>query len=483
MKNLLLTLFIGVFCHFMANTQEPMPKKWFYFGQDETGESKIVYPLTGNTTLINQGIVTLNYNPVLMVMDTFSGVSFSDVGNAGKTILLVAKPIEIGREYQLWSSERGGRIDNIFTNRRVADLQRFRYINFSQAHTKGPSIFSFFDSGEVSTAQASQDGSICIAGQANADSLPIGRFKGELAECLLFDRVISPDELAQSESYLAIKYGITRRGNYLLKSGQIMWNWKENKVFNHEIFGLARSDAWQLHQKQAETPLLQLGLSSINKTNSLNRNIIKNDACLLIGNDNGLTFFDKTYSDSISYLSRTWLATTNGIDSAIQLCFSKGELAERASEEDEYVLLINRKGDKNFNKSDTELFFSNKEELGHIYFNQVFFDPDQSGKDIFTLGVKHNGQKNKPLLNNQFESVEIWPNPSFDGYFKVSVKANETDALYYQIVDTSGKIIETGQKGSSNRFFFEVRLPVGSGYYLNIYNNAAQATKLLYSPN
>lgn len=481
MKKFLLILSICA-NHSMGNAQSPIPRNWFSFSQFDAHETKIIFPLTGDAKPLNQAISMLNYNPVLLITDTFSGILFPDIGNKGKTMLLVAKPLEEEQEYQLWSSEKDGRVDKVFTNTRIADLQRFKYINFAQAQTKGPSIFSFFDSGDLPTTQVQQTHHICIAGQVKNDSLPVLGFKGELAECLFFDRVLSPTELSESESYLAIKYGVTRQGDYLLNNGQLVWDWKKNKMFNHEIIGLARNDGWKLYQKQAQTPLLKIGMNFIQKTNEMNKSTINNNAYLLCGNNGGFTFFDQKFSDSISYLSRTWLVATNGIDSTLQLCFSKGELAEKATETDQYVLLINRKGEGKFTKEDSALHFPTMEGNDYIYFNHIFFDTDHSGKDIFTLGIKHNGKKHPLQQNKEFEYVEIWPNPSSDGHFKIAVKSKETEVLYYRIIDPSGKIIATDQKEISNRFFFEIKLPNRGEYFLNIYNNTSQTTRLLYAP-
>lgn len=483
MKKSLLTLPIFFFSHFMVSAQYPAPKDWFFFIQSGANENKIVYPLSGDTKHLYQAVSALNYNPVLLVKDTFSGIYFPDIGNKSKTIILAARPYETKQEYQLWSSEKGGIIDKIFTNKRAADLQRFKYINFAQTPIEGPSIFSFFDSGDLSATQMEQTGRICIVGPIKNDSLPLRGFRGELAECLFFNRVLSPIELAQSETYLAIKYGITRQADYIFNNEQVIWNWRKNKAFHHEIIGVARSDDWKLYQKQSETPLLKLGLNGIQEANKSNESTISNNAYLLCGNDAGLTFFDQELSDSISFLSRTWMVVTNDIDSAFQLCFSKGKLAERATETDQYVLLINRKGEGKFTDENSELYFPISDENGFIFFNHIFFDTDYSGKDLFTLGIKHNVINRPHQKNIQFESVEIWPNPSSDGYFNIAVKSKENEPLYYQIVDPSGKIIATGQKETSNRFFFEIKLPIGNEYFLNIHNTVSQTTRLLYTPN
>ncbi|MGW8122561.1 hypothetical protein ACV07N_07855 [Roseivirga echinicomitans] len=73
------------------------------------------------------------------------------------------------------------------------------------------------------------------------------QFQGDIAEAITYNRVLTANERVRVDSYLALKYGITRAGgtgekDYLASDGGVIWDWTEQPNYNYNISGLARDD-------------------------------------------------------------------------------------------------------------------------------------------------------------------------------------------------------------------------------------------------
>lgn len=121
-----------------------------------------------------------------------------------------------------------------------------------------------------------------------------GSFSGQLNEVLVFDAKLTPEELDQVESYLAIKYGTTLAAgakDYKNWAGATVWSATTNNGFNNNIAGIAHSNANALHQKQSwstnpgkQVLISTLGLAESNAENGTGLT----DGQYLIWGDNGL---------------------------------------------------------------------------------------------------------------------------------------------------------------------------------------------------
>lgn len=81
----------------------------------------------------------------------------------------------------------------------------------------------------------------------NDDYTVNSQLQGDIAEAIAFSRVLTANERIRVDSYLALKYGITRAGgtgekDYLASDGGITWDWTEQPTYNYNISGLARDD-------------------------------------------------------------------------------------------------------------------------------------------------------------------------------------------------------------------------------------------------
>lgn len=72
-----------------------------------------------------------------------------------------------------------------------------------------------------------------------------------IPEFIVYDRLLSKSERLRVESYLARKYAISLENSYLNPGGDIMWDYVENKTYNHRIFYVGREDIGNLFQPDA----------------------------------------------------------------------------------------------------------------------------------------------------------------------------------------------------------------------------------------
>jgi len=145
-----------------------------------------------------------------------------------------------------------------------------------------------------------------------------------VAEVILFNTKPSAADMDRVETYLAIKYGITRGGNtnitsaynYIASDGTVIWDKTLNSSFNNDIAVLGRDDNSGLNQKQSisanngEAVTIALGNASIPTENTTNTNTFSSNISFLTWGNNGLAkTFDATATKPAGIsarLNRVW---------------------------------------------------------------------------------------------------------------------------------------------------------------------------------
>ncbi|MBO0614634.1 hypothetical protein [Thiothrix fructosivorans] len=146
-------------------------------------------------------------------------------------------------------------------------------------------------------------------------------WKGRIPEFLVYNRQLSDAEMAQVNSYLAIKYGATlgqgnghvrKNGNnynYVTSTGSVIWDATANANYAYDIASIGRDDASALNQKQSQSvnagfqPTLGLGEIAISNTTNVNT-FADNLSFLVWGNNNDATTFGTAYAPN-SYTPTT----------------------------------------------------------------------------------------------------------------------------------------------------------------------------------
>lgn len=136
----------------------------------------------------------------------------------------------------------------------------------------------------------------------------------DVAEIITYDRELTAIEIAQVQSYLALKYGISKAGNYVASDGTtIYWDSTGNTVYNRHITGIGRDDSTFLYQKQSlsvDTGIVTLALgSSVVADNASNTSLIGADKSFFLFGDNGAA---TAYATAVTgtnvnqRMARTW---------------------------------------------------------------------------------------------------------------------------------------------------------------------------------
>ncbi len=133
------------------------------------------------------------------------------------------------------------------------------------------------------------------------------QFAGDISEVIVFSDDLTSDERNRVETYLSIKYGITKNSaddgttgsvderDYRDSEGTVIWDFTDQSSgYNNDIAGIGRDDAQCFEQKQSSSintdGLVTMGLGSIETDNASNSNSFTADNSFQVwGNDNATT--------------------------------------------------------------------------------------------------------------------------------------------------------------------------------------------------
>ncbi len=154
-----------------------------------------------------------------------------------------------------------------------------------------------------------------------------GQFQGDIAEAIVFSRVLTSGERTQVESYLAIKYGITRdvsglsaaEQDYLAGDGGIIWDYDaQGTNFHNDIAGIGRDDLScfeQPHSKsENDDAIVDIEIGSFSS----------DDSWLIWGNDNAAieaTRNTERPATINSRLNREWRVQETGTIGSVSVTF------------------------------------------------------------------------------------------------------------------------------------------------------------------
>ncbi|WP_162088693.1 beta strand repeat-containing protein [Chryseobacterium aquaeductus] len=143
-------------------------------------------------------------------------------------------------------------------------------------------------------------------------------WNGKIGEIITYNGKQSAADYIKVESYLAVKYGITKAGNYQNSSATVTWN--SGGGYDNNIAGIAKDDASALNQKQSQsvnvaTSQVVIALGTVAADNISNANTFSTDNQFFVwGDDNGsLTNILSTGNPTFSYrFTRIWKTQNTG---------------------------------------------------------------------------------------------------------------------------------------------------------------------------
>lgn len=160
-----------------------------------------------------------------------------------------------------------------------------------------------------------------------------GSFSGQLNEILVFEDRLTPTQMSQVESYLAIKYGTSYANgtkDYKSATGATVWNAATNVGNKNNLAGIARDDQGALLQKQSWSTnagqQVLIGVGGLANTNAANSGTLTNNQYLIWG-DNGLSKTPSVTVTGMTGLSHRfaaiWRAQNTGSVGTVRVAWPK----------------------------------------------------------------------------------------------------------------------------------------------------------------
>jgi len=160
-------------------------------------------------------------------------------------------------------------------------------------------------------------------------------WNGDVAEVIVFPSQHASTDYLKVETYLALKYGITKSGNYQLSNGTSVYN---DATYNNNIAGIGRDDASTLNQKQSQSQNsgLQPVIGNVNiaATNTGNVNNFSTDLSALVwGSDTGSTSFATSFvfGGLNNRMTRIWKVQETGTVGTVKVALPVSQLAGNIS--------------------------------------------------------------------------------------------------------------------------------------------------------
>ena len=276
------------------------------------GKSILSSRISGQPSLSTpnpQNFGWINHRPSLIINGTNSlSVNLGQEDMNKATFFTVYQARDTNKDQLIWTVDKNQKTSLVLTTDRVADLEDYRYMNFTDLTPATPKINIYGQLKSKDSLEITQQ--FWNIGQIPASpQLPVRIFSGLMPELIAFNRVLDREERLKVASYLALKYGITLTepgGTYLNSRGEIIWNGEATPTYHHNIAGIGRDNASGWYQKIA---------SSSNYPNLLSVSVPnepENNHFLLWGdNDLPLTPANKLPGMPV-LLKRKWLLTPYG---------------------------------------------------------------------------------------------------------------------------------------------------------------------------
>jgi hypothetical protein len=427
----------------------------------------------------------LNFNPAYRLG---GGVSFAvpllPLGASRVTAVVAYRASESGVEMGLWEvrNPHDNTSSGLSTQRILGPKGSVRYGSSTETRT----IINTLGQGWKEKSDSVPGAQFNIALH---DTLS---FEGLLAECLLFDRDLSPAEVVSWISYLAVKHGVTLfETNYEDSEGSIIWNYDEHADHSHSVAGVGRDDARGLLQKQSY--LLQdrvvAGLGELHADNAGNGNPIADGEFLLWGFDSaGLQFqgtlLGETGEEHTLYGNGLLQRTGAGIIHSPTFLLVDGGGWD--GDPMGYHLLIDRSGSGAFDGSACEWIAPDSaDSAGMIFYSNIRWDTDSNGIDRFCFasaepmsgvrsreegsgnqgeGGTDNGGRKEDDGGRAENRYRLYPNPT-PGEFRLDIDYAEASEVRVTIHNSAGQLVKEMSGAAAAAHRFKAHLPVG-GHYL-----------------
>jgi hypothetical protein len=514
----LFSLFLGTLCiaqNFQI-TQQPViwlnanvPGNALNRWEDISGNFNHAYTDTGKVLPL-QSNFNFNKSFVFDSSDKALKISYKPLINRNNTLITVYNSTEKINEIGVWHLFHDSANSCFLSSKHIKGINNI--MKYTDTNINSPIINT--STQKWKNLRIDSLNSYLLIG--GTDSL---KFKGEIAEFLLFNNDLTGKDLLKIHTYLAIKYGITLyRSDYISSSDYKIWDYRKNPYYNNEIAGIGKDSLLNINQKQSTADgccnILTITADKIALSNEYNYYNFKHGDFLIWGSNNG--DINASFGVAGSLISnlpnKKWLIQISGKtanSTKTQVVFD----AKQVENPGRCLLLINRKADEVFDNATTEVYQPDSIDANSKhYYNNIKWDTDSSGSDIFTFltgkrltllakttlnqdntaalcstKLEVNGGK-PPFIfsliadNIQSSSTNIWTTADTVSYLYGLAKGNyiatvtdikgETDTTFFEINNTL-TLDATINYGTNNFIFSENKIsvfpnPTNSYFYIDI---------------
>ena len=442
--------------------------------------------------------VFLNFHNVKTFNEEVTPIkSEYDISRSARlTVIVVFHSPDTNTEHGIWSVVRDGKQVTGLTDKRL--LRPNSEYNYPVKRRGIPLINTSMQA--FSKIKGKADSNHFVLGEAILKDSSVSSFNGDIAECLVFDRFLKKPEALKIETYLAIKYGITLiESDYISPFDVVLWNYEENKNYSNGIAGIGKDSVFGLEQKQGssseEEDLLTIGIGNFTDLNRDNNSVLKEGNYLVWGHDNGELTYDNLGNATLyPLLERKWLIQNTKTDKKQVPTTVKFQLQERDTSNTSaiYYLAIDRSGMGNFTSHGIEYFAHDSiDTLGFVYFHNIVWDVDGSGKDMFTFSApipqeeeeeeelaempfsdkrksadnSNNNNSSDEIMENDF--YKLYPNPT-TGRYKLEATFPEIADIFVKVYNMQGSLLEEWQSSGNQYYSFERYLSTQGNYNIEV---------------
>ncbi|MDH7463472.1 T9SS type A sorting domain-containing protein [Chitinophagaceae bacterium 26-R-25] len=369
-----------------------------------------------------------NFNPTLKItggrdylsLDNIYSTNAFNGSGTSYSVYVVLKPSSKTDKVTLWSETANGTgvslgaaantvtgvsSSKTATNTKALALDKYSVTTLAVSGSTMTNYLNGSANGSstgVSALNTTNSGTFAINGTGTMD----------VAEVVTYGGYHAPGNYSMNrvETYLGIKYGITLGHHYYSTLGDTLY--KVDNGYPNNIAGIGIDSAEVLIQKQGRAQdsankgnMLTIGMGTIAINNISNNAVPAQDNSYLVWGDNGgsvtttqTTNLSNTASSCANRLPRAWKIqrTHNGIGhTQVKLDLNKTVSLAAYSAAD-VQLMIDKDGDGNFATGSTELISATSLTDNVATFNNVVWDEDGNGSDVFA--VVFNNKIPKPFL-------------------------------------------------------------------------------------
>ena len=322
--------------------------------------NKISYKDLAQNEIIDESaeIKYLNYNPIFKIDKPLELALNQNL--VSRNIFTVYISEKNSSEKHIWSIEDDSNEQIILTDRRIANINTGKFMNFVDDLPGDPQINNYFY-----YLNKLQSNKLQIGDNQTKLDLPIESFTGFLGDIIVFDQRLAPSAQSIIETTLAIKYSIPlSKGVDYSTEQEIIWNGIDNIDFGNRIAGLLRNDECHIYQKQSKSKLgdgyFSIGNEAIYESNKLNNSILQENDFLLWGDNDDLLSFQDNISGTKT-LARNWLINNSSIEKQVAIEIHS-ELINSSVQNKLWLLIENDLSEKEFYRLNKTEYYS----LGNI---------------------------------------------------------------------------------------------------------------------